>query len=389
MTLLSAKLACRAAAGWYPRSRCRCVGANLTHRFLCDKGGVVYIKGTIRPTDQQMLDAIQASGHSFQVLGETVLGQELICVEMGGQKDPPIIIAAGGHATEWAGPLAALRLLSSLETDHKVYLLPCRDPLGMQGFASCLSQVIGSPVRIEGMVDVQTLIDRHGDVVYHDGGVTLAAFGRIGGIVVDESKIRQFYVEQHFLPEIMPSRPDLVERLAGKYLFFVEPWEKGECGWNWGCYDHPAQTIYVSRSGHAGNLNRFFNRADGPIEVNCTRALVDRKYYLVVPLTDDPLQDRIARAMTASIRDRGFELSTLEELSPFWGPKLTAGFHDLGDGIFSGEHMTEAMSLGSYGRRYGPTATTETGMDGPIDQRINFIEWSVRAAIEVFGAHHR
>lgn len=70
-----------------------------------------------------------------------------------------------------------------------------------------------------------------------------------------------------------------------------------------------------------------------------------------------------------------------------WGPGISAGFHDLGEGIFGGKHMKDAMSLGSYGRRYGPTATTEPGMEAPIEQRVNYIEWSVTAAVRVFDQH--
>ncbi len=361
--------------------------------------------GARRLTYQQLLDEISSAGHPYQVLGKTTLGKELVCVEMGRRKEPPIVITAGSHATEWAGPLAALRLVSSLESEHKIYLLPCRDPLGMEGFAACMRQEIGVRISLQRVGDPLSLIEKHGKVVHNEGGVILATIGQFGALVVDESKIRRFFVEQHLLPEMISTRPELIEKLAGKYLFFLESWGDGKCwGWDGDPFDHPAKVMYVSENGAVGNLNRFFNRDDAPIEVTCFRDLLDRvkpglildlhegfgsKFYLIVPSSDDPLQDRIARAMTKSIRDRGFELSTFDELAPFWGPRLTAGFHDLGDGIYSGEHMIGAMSLGGYGRRYGPTVTTEAGMEAPVEQRINLIEWSVMAAINTYEAHYR
>lgn len=362
------------------------------------------MKATAGLTTRRLLDRLSQTELAYYVLGRTAFEKEIFCVELGGTKEPPIVITAGSHATEWAGPLAALGLLSTLRTEHKVYLVPCRDPLGLDGFGPCLTEATGVAASLASMDDLRTLIDHHGEIVYDHGGVQIATFDHIGSIVVDESQTRQFVVEQHLLPEMVPTRADLIERLGGRYLFFVEPWENGTYGWEGGPFEHPAQVLFVSRNGAVGNLNRFFNRDDGPIEVACIRDLVDQvkpgllldlhegfgdKFYLIVPLSEDPLQDRVARAMTTAVRDRDFELSTFGELAPRWGPKLTAAFRDLGDGIYSGEHMTSAISLGSYGRRYGATATVEAGMEAPIEQRVNFIEWATRAGIRAYEAHHQ
>ncbi len=93
--------------------------------------------------------------------------------------------------------------------------------------------------------------------------------------------------------------------------------------------------------------------------------------------------------MAGAVRDHGFSLSSFEELAPDWGPKLAPAFRDLGDGIYSGEHMTSAISLGSYGRRFGPTVTTEAGMDAPIEQRVDLIVCSVLAAVDAYEAYYR
>lgn len=350
---------------------------------------------------RQLLDRIDRSGLPCRTIGKTALGRELVCVELGGTKTPPIIITAGSHAPEWAGPLAALELLETLETEYKVYIVPCRDPLGLDGFCTCLYDTTGASCCGESVGELCTLIEQYGQVACNEHGIKIATFGEIGAIVVDESQILQFVVEQHYLPETVPSRPDLAEQLGGRYLFFVEPWEEGRYGWKGRALHHPAEVVYVSQNGAVGNLNRFFDRADAPTEVACVRELVDRvqpgllldlhegfgsRFYLIVPLSSDPLQDRIARAMSATVRSLGVALSTFDELAPLWGPRLAATFHDLGDGIYSGDHMNLAVSLGSYGRRYGATVTTEAGMEAPVEQRVHLITSAAKAAIAVYEA---
>jgi hypothetical protein len=355
-------------------------------------------------TGDQLVAQVRASHWPFQSLAKTALHKEILCVELGGSLEPPIVITAGSHATEWAGPLAALRLLKELKTQHKVYLIPCRDPLGLEGFNSCLRQSSGLAEALETVQNLPAVLGPRGHVVYDEGGVTITTLGSIGAVVVDESRTRQFVVEQHLLPEMVPTRPDLIEALGGKYLLFAEEWPKGRYGWHGGPLDHPAEVLFVSHNGAVGNLNRFFNRDDAPVEVSSVRDLLNRvkpgltldlhegfgeKFYLIVPLSDDPFQDRIARAMAGAVRDHGFALSSFDELAPDWGPKLAPAFHDLGDGIFSGEHMTSAISLGSYGRQFGPTVTTEAGMDASIEQRVDLIVWSVLAAVDAYEAHYR
>ena len=87
---------------------------------------------------QQLLDDIASSGHSCQVLGRTELGWESVCVELAGEREPPVTIASVSHATESARPQATLGLMSSLSTKHKLYLIPCRDPLGLDNLATCI-----------------------------------------------------------------------------------------------------------------------------------------------------------------------------------------------------------------------------------------------------------
>jgi hypothetical protein len=355
-------------------------------------------------TGDQLVAQVDASQLPYRVLAETALGKPILCVELGGDRQPPILITAGSHATEWAGPLAALRLLAELQTEQHVYLIPCRDPLGLEGPCRTLGARTVGARRLRGRGDLSAWLDACDEVVYDGKGVVIVTCGALGAIVVDESQVRPFVVEQHLLPDLVPTRPDLIAALGGRYLLFVEEWRDGKYGWCGDPFDHPAQVLFVSRSGAVGNLNRFFDRDDAPPEVACVRDLLDRvqpgltldlhegfgdQFYLIVPLSDDPLQDRIARAMTQAVREQGGRLSRFEDLAPFWGPALATSFRDLGDGIYSGVHMTNAISLGSYARRHGASATTETGMDAPIEQRIDLLVHSVLAAVATYEAHQR
>ncbi len=83
----------------------------------------------------ELLEHIARKGHRPEILGRAPDGSPLVSIETGGQKEPAIFISAGSHATEQAGVGAAVALIDELETDHRVYVLPCRDPVGLNGFA--------------------------------------------------------------------------------------------------------------------------------------------------------------------------------------------------------------------------------------------------------------
>ena len=91
----------------------------------------------------ELLERLDAKGHSYQILGCAPDGQPLVCVRAGGDKTPAILISAGSHSTEQAGVSAAMELIDTLDTDHQVYIIPCRDPIGLNGFAYALSLSLG------------------------------------------------------------------------------------------------------------------------------------------------------------------------------------------------------------------------------------------------------
>jgi hypothetical protein len=62
---------------------------------------------------------------------------------LGGERESPVTMNSARHPTESAGPQAALRLISSLNTKHRLFLLPCRALLALTGFATCSRQSPG------------------------------------------------------------------------------------------------------------------------------------------------------------------------------------------------------------------------------------------------------
>src|SRR6266852_965435 len=100
------------------------------------------------PTSASVHDALRATGKPVRRLGSAFGGEEILCVETGGESLPPILITAGAHTPEAAGVVAALRLLDELETDRKTYVIPLRDPFGFNNFDYCLSALLGRPTTV-------------------------------------------------------------------------------------------------------------------------------------------------------------------------------------------------------------------------------------------------
>jgi hypothetical protein len=113
---------------------------------------------------RRLLDAVASSGHPCLVSGKTTLGKALVYLELGGERVPPAIMTFAGHPTDLAGPQAALRLISSPNIKLKVYLLPCRDPLDLDGFATCSTQSQGIQVVAKSLLDLRPLVGAHGQL---------------------------------------------------------------------------------------------------------------------------------------------------------------------------------------------------------------------------------
>ena len=109
-----------------------------------------------------LLQWIEQKGYSSRVLGHAPDGSPLVCLRTGGKKTPAIFISAGSHSTEQAGVGAAIGLLDALDTEHQVYVIPTRDPMGMNGYAYALSLSLGEEPELNSVEDVEKILKARG-----------------------------------------------------------------------------------------------------------------------------------------------------------------------------------------------------------------------------------
>src|SRR5437588_913483 len=120
-------------------------------------------------TNEDIQQHIQKSGHKSSVIHRAANGLPIYCVQLGGSKSPPIVITAGSHASEPAGVVGALRLLTELKTDHAVYVVPNRDPMGLEGYHRYLKFALGGEEpHFSTNTELADLLRQRGQVVHDD-----------------------------------------------------------------------------------------------------------------------------------------------------------------------------------------------------------------------------
>ena len=127
-----------------------------------------------------LLTYIQDNGHTPQILGRAPDGQPIVAVKSGGAKTPAIFISAGSHSTEQAGVSAAGALIDEIETEHQLYTIPSRDPIGMNGLAYALGLSLGAAPNLSGLDDIAPLLKKRGEVLYDEGETVVALIGEYG-----------------------------------------------------------------------------------------------------------------------------------------------------------------------------------------------------------------
>ncbi len=114
---------------------------------------------------RDLLDDIRAKGHQPIFLGAAPDGSPIVAIQSGGEREPAVFISAGSHSTEQAGVTAAVELIDELETEHQVYIVPTRDPIGMNGYDYALSLGLEEEVRIESIEELDTILRERGEVL--------------------------------------------------------------------------------------------------------------------------------------------------------------------------------------------------------------------------------
>ena len=126
---------------------------------------------------QDLLDEVTRRSREVRTLGHTLDGSPLAAARGGGDKSPAVFITAGSHSTEHAGVSAAVELIDRLDTEHAVYVIPARDPVGLDGFAHALSLGLGETPEFESYDELESLLREQGDVLFEEEDLLLVLIG--------------------------------------------------------------------------------------------------------------------------------------------------------------------------------------------------------------------
>ena len=350
-------------------------------------------------TYAELLDRVEQTGRPARILGHAPDGSPIISVKTGGDKEPAVFITAGSHSTEHAGVSAAVALIEQLDTDHQVYVIPTRDPIGLNGFAYALSLSLGETPEFDSFEEVENILRDQGETFYDKDGMVLSLIGDCGYATSRPAEHRPdpqlgFYQQ---LREIEKSHPEIVQPFIGRRVY-MSPGQSGVEGTgNFG----RAYTLIVSPQGEVLHLNRFYDRAWAPVECRCTcrlmaeinpgitfdlheSQLLGEHFWLSARHQQDQqrevLEQRIARATIQAIADSGTTLSSDDYSTSPWFTSSEKGVYWL-DAKIRGE----GLNLADYAAHFfGLAFGTEMGMYGTFEKRFSLAMLTVQTAVKVF-----
>lgn len=325
---------------------------------------------------------LEGKGHKLNVLGCAPDGSPIVCFKVGGEKHPSIFISAGSHSTEQAGIGAAAMLGEQINTDHQVYVIPSRDPIGMNGFAYALGLSLGKEPNLGSIEDIEGLLKVEGEVIFEEDDTVLAIIGEYG------YSTRGLYGK-------FKGGEDFLEPLKGRRIFFPSR----DAGVEGTAPFQRAYTLIVSPEGEVLHINRFHDTPWAPVEAYCTRRLMsDIQPGLTLDLheyrgdafwfsarhqqceEDEIWEQRMADAMIKAVIESGTERAP-EHFLP-------GAFFEKGErGVFwlISEKRGEGLNLADFAAtEYGPSFTIETGMQSTYQKRVNTACLVAQTAVTVF-----
>jgi hypothetical protein len=333
-----------------------------------------------------LLAAIEAKGHKPNVLGRAPDGAPIVAIKSGGDKTPAIFISAGSHATEQAGVSAAVDLIDELETEHQLYTIPSRDPMGMNGFAYVLGLSLDAEPALDGLEVVAPLLRERGETLYEEGETLVALIGECG------------YSTRNLYNRLQGDELWL-EALKGRRLYF--PSSAPDIEGTAPC--QRAYTLIISPEGEVLHINRFHDTPWAPVESRCTRNLMAQIHPgLTLDLhehggdsfwfsarhqqTDDDQawEQRMADAMITAVAASGAALAPEDYLPGSFFTRGPRGVYWLNAG-----QRGEGLNLADFAARtYGPSFTVETGMKLGFAARVATAKLAVQKAVEIFAERH-
>ena len=329
-----------------------------------------------------LLDWMKCKENYPRVLGHTLDGSPIACWQSGGDKKPAIFISAGSHSTEQAGVTAAVELIDQLETDHQIYVIPCRDPVGMNGFPYVLSLSLGEEPELGSVEDSEEILKDSGEVLYQDEETLLVIIGEYG------------YSTSGLYGRFSPGEAFL-EPLVGRRIFFPSSAE----GIEGTAPFQRAYTLVVSPAGEILHINRFHDTPWAPVEVQCTRRLMaEIQPGLTLDLheyggdafwfsarhqqgdDDQVWEQKIADDIIQTIVESNTKLAE-EDYLP--GSFFTKGQ----PGVFwlNSQQRGEGLNLADFAaNQYGLSFTIETGMQSGFQHRVRTSMLAAQTAVNVF-----
>jgi hypothetical protein len=357
----------------------------------------------------ELLNRIEQFDCPIRALGHAPDGSPIVSVRTGGEKEPAIFITAGSHSTEHAGVSAAVELIGQLDTEHQVYVIPTRDPIGLNGYEYALSLQLGERREFHTFEEVEAILRESGEVFYDKDGMLLSLIGDYGFASSRPAAHRPhpqwgFYNK---LQEIQKKQPKLLEPFKGRRIYMT-PGQSGiEGTGNFG----RAYTLIISLGGEVLHLNRFHDTIWAPIESRCARRLMAEiqpgitfdlhesqlmrnRYWLSARHQQDAQNEawekRIATATIKAIADFGGVLA--DDIDVLGVPIEQTWFTRSEKGVYwlDASVRGEGLNLVDYASRlYGLAFGTEMGMYGGFEERVSLGMLTVQMAVKEFEERYR
>lgn len=360
-------------------------------------------KPDVYNSSRELRLALEAVGLPLRRLGPAFGGEEILCAQVGGRRQPAIVITAGSHSPEVAGVHAAVRLIAELETEHATYVVATRDPFGFNTFDHCLGVLLDRPVSVASHAEAVATLESHGRVIWTEEGFCLAFAGdaAIASMETGAEPMGHYLVLRR-LHELLADQPALKRILAGRRLLIPAgmPFSEGT-----GSYGR-TYTAVATRDGLLLSLSQFFGTAEAPPEVACLDSFLQevrpglvfdchedfgRHFYLPARRheRDSELANRIIFAMYDAALQSGYPPADYDAFiarqrgyRPYWPhyfqPSDRPGLLWV-DGSKRGYY-----ALADYALRFGISCPIETGSEGSLAARVECQVSAVKAGVAQF-----
>lgn len=358
----------------------------------------------------ELLERLERFGRPIRVLGHAPDGSPLVVVRAGGEREPAIFVTAGSHSTEHAGVSAAVELIEELDTEHQVFVLPTRDPVGLGGFAHALALGRGTAPEFTSFEEVEAILRQEGEVALDEDGLVVALIGEYGYASCRPHPDRPHpqWAAYLKLQRLAKERPEVLVPFRGRRLYLTP----GQAGVEGSGDFERAYTLVISLEGEVLHLNRFHDTAWAPVEPRLTRRLLAEirpgisfdlheselmgdRYWLSARRQQDEegqqWEERVAQATIRAIAASGATLAADEDvlggvpLEQTWFRRSEPGVYWL-DAQVRGEGLN---LMDFVSRQYGLAFGTEMGMHGSFGQRVRLGMLTVQSAVRVFEERYR